>query len=93
MAGLDFHAIDLEAHASFGVNAVASVEIRIFHRVDPVRIGRQKPGSAPAAGIRRGSLIGSNRPANALTPATALGVVAVTFLRASTDRLPGGVIR
>ena len=33
MAGLDFHAVDLEAHPGLGVNAVAALKIGIFHRV------------------------------------------------------------
>ena len=47
MAGLDCHAVHLEAHAGFGVNAVAAIEIGIFDRVDPVRIGGQKPRIGP----------------------------------------------
>ena len=47
MPGFDFHAVDLEAHAGFGVNAIAAVEIGVFHRVDPVRIGGEEPRVGP----------------------------------------------
>ena len=43
MTGFDLHAVDLEAHPGFGVNAIAAIEIGIFHRVDPVGIGGEEP--------------------------------------------------